>query len=77
MFKWLARMFTIPKAVRKQIDNNPVVEAIGPTIYADLINSIDTTVSKNISNPVVADALKSALALGLEHAGISATVPKP
>ncbi len=70
MFKWLARMFTIPASVRKQIDHNPIVLAYAPTIYNDVMAAVDVTLTKNITNPVLASALKSAIAFALEHAGI-------
>lgn len=70
MFKWLARMFTIPAAVRHKIDGNPLVQTFAPAIYADIMTAVDASIAKNISDPTVAAAVKTAIGLALEHVGI-------
>lgn len=54
----LARALTVPKAVRAQIDANPLTSLAKSALESDLAAAVAGAIDKHISDPALADAAK-------------------
>lgn len=60
-FKGIARMFTIPRAVRSQIDLSPLGLMGKQVLIGDLTTALNSVIDKDVADKTVADALKAAV----------------
>ncbi len=70
-FHGLARAFTIPRAVRNKIDNNPLASAAKNILLSDLLNGISAAVDKQVApGSDLNAAIKTELGLTLQQTGV-------
>lgn len=67
----LARMLTIPRAIRNRVNANPIDNAIKDALLADAQAAIEQAVDRNILNPVANQAIKDELGHVLAATGIA------
>jgi hypothetical protein len=67
IFKSIGRMFTVPRKVRNQIDSNPLVQALLPSILNEGVSLISSQVDKSITDPAANMAVKEAVAAAIRH----------
>jgi hypothetical protein len=63
---WLARMFTIPRAVRKKIDANPLT----PYAVDSLLQGISASLDDGVKDPLLNGVYKQAIGAALLKVGI-------
>jgi hypothetical protein len=66
----LARAFTIPKATRVKLAANPITPIVQGILASELTTVIESTVSKNVSDPAAASAITDALGHAIGSTGI-------
>ncbi len=68
--KGLARMFTVPKAVRAKLDANPLAPVVKGALADELGTAIHTAVANNVKDPAAAAAIAEALGHAVSSTGI-------
>jgi hypothetical protein len=70
MFHWLARMFTVPRAVRKQLSANPLVGVAKTVVASEVQTALQAAVTKNVSDPTQAALVMTALTAAINSTGV-------
>jgi len=68
--KGLARMFTIPRAVRQKLNANPLAPVVKTALANELSTVINTTVSQHVSDPQAAAAITAGIGHAVDSTGI-------
>lgn len=66
----IARLFTIPRSVRSQLNANPLAPTIKTVLAAELGQAIDSVVNNHIKDPAAAGVIQQALNNAVQMTGI-------
>jgi len=71
IFKGIGRAFTVPRAVRKQLDSNQVVQGVKGALLPGLLNDLADGIDSRVSNPEAAALIKAELGHLIQSSGIA------
>lgn len=71
LFRAIARAFTVPRAVRNQLDANPVVQGAKAVLLPGLLNDLADGIDSRVSDPAAAALIKAELGHLIQSSGIA------
>ena len=66
----LARMFTVPRAVRNQLADNPLAPAIKTILADEMSVAVSSAVANRLTDPTQAAAVNAAIGHAIDMTGV-------